>query len=184
MEHAFERSAVAGAQQLRMESHDLEEHITVCLLYTSPYFRPGSDSVRDYRLRRDNPEMEYRHGELKPRGKYLSPPDRPPMLYFVPGTPLERYHDTTLPIIITEGEKKSLALETLAWHGMGDAADRPRWIPIAFAGVWSWRGKTGRTPGTHGGFDKTVGPIRDFELIAWQGRQVTIVFEMCIRDSP
>jgi putative DNA primase/helicase len=105
------------------------------------------------------------------------------MLYFVPGTPLERYHDTTLPIIITEGEKKSLALETLAWHGMGDAADRPRWIPIAFAGVWSWRGKTGRTPGTHGGFDKTVGPIRDFELIAWQGRQVTIVFDANVSSN-
>jgi putative DNA primase/helicase len=148
-----------------------------------PYFRPGSDSVRDSRLRRDNPELEYRHGELKPRGKYLSPPDRPPMLYFVPGTPLERFHDTTLPIIITEGEKKSLALEALAWHGLGDAADRPRWIPIAIAGVWSWRGKTGRIPGAHGGFDKTVGPINDLELIAWQDRQVTVVFDANVSSN-
>ena len=56
-----------------------------------PYFRPGVDFVRDYRLRRDRPDMEYRHGELKPRAKYLSPPGRSNMLYAVPGTPVERF---------------------------------------------------------------------------------------------
>jgi hypothetical protein len=148
-----------------------------------PYFRPGSYSVREYRLRRDHPELEHKNGELKPRGKYLSPPDRPPMIYIVPATPLGRYHDTTLPIIITEGEKKCLALEALARHGLGDVADRPRWIPVAIAGVWSWRGKTGRIPGTHGGFNKIVGPINDFELIAWQDRQVTIVFDSNVSSN-
>src|SRR5205823_9186147 len=75
-----------------------------------PYIRPGTDSVRDYRLRRDNPEMEYKNGESKPRAKYLSPPGRGNMLYTVPGTPVEWFQDSALPIIITEGEKKCLAL--------------------------------------------------------------------------
>ena len=148
-----------------------------------PYLRPGADRVRDYRLRRDNPDMEYHHGKLRPKAKYLSPPDRPPMLYCVPGTPAEWYQDTTLPFIITEGEKKCLALEALAWHGTGDAAVRPRFVPIAIAGVWSWRGKTGRIAGTHGGWDKTVGPINDLELVAWKDRQVTIVFDANVSSN-
>ena len=51
-----------------------------------PYLRPGSDHVREYRLRRDHPEMEYdASGNLTPRQKYLSPPGRSNMLYVVPG---------------------------------------------------------------------------------------------------
>ena len=38
-----------------------------------PYFRPGSNRVRDYRLRRDQPDLEYdSDGTLRPRQKYLS----------------------------------------------------------------------------------------------------------------
>jgi hypothetical protein len=51
-----------------------------------PYFQPGSDRVREYRLRRDQPDLEYDStGNLKPRQKYLSPPGRSNMLYLVPG---------------------------------------------------------------------------------------------------
>jgi hypothetical protein len=33
-----------------------------------PYFLPGSDRVREYRLRRDQPELEYdAAGNLRPR---------------------------------------------------------------------------------------------------------------------
>ena len=142
-----------------------------------PYFRPGVDAVRDYRLRRDKPDMEYQHGELKPRAKYLSPPGRSNMLYTVPGTPVERFHDPALPMIITEGEKKCLALEALAWHGMGDAAGRPRWLPVAVSGVWSWRGKTGRTVGPGGEWLDVKGPLSELNSITWQGRMTTILFD-------
>ena len=51
-----------------------------------PYFHPGSDRVREYRLRRDQPDLEYDSaGNLKTRQKYLSPPGRSNMLYVVPG---------------------------------------------------------------------------------------------------
>ena len=142
-----------------------------------PYFRPGIDSVREYRLRRDKPDMEYQHGEMKPRAKYLSPPGRSNMLYTVPGTPVEWFYDSALPIIITEGEKKCLALEALAWHGLGDAAGRPRWLPIAVPGVWGWRGKTGRTVGPSGEWLNVKGPLADLDDITWQGRMTTILFD-------
>ena len=51
-----------------------------------PYFHPDSDQVREYRLRRDHPDLEYDSaGNLKMRQKYLSPPGRSNMLYLVPG---------------------------------------------------------------------------------------------------
>jgi hypothetical protein len=51
-----------------------------------PYFHPGSYHVREYGLRRDQPDYEYDSaGKLKPKQKYLSPPGRSNMLYLVPG---------------------------------------------------------------------------------------------------
>jgi len=47
-----------------------------------PYFRPDSDQVREFRLRRDQPDLEYdAAGNLRERQKYLSPPGRSNMLY-------------------------------------------------------------------------------------------------------
>jgi len=40
-----------------------------------PYCLPGSDQIREYRSRRDPPDLECdAAGNLKPRQKYLSPP--------------------------------------------------------------------------------------------------------------
>ena len=76
-----------------------------------PNLWPGTDYVRENRLRRDHPEIE----NGKPKNKYLSPPGRGNMLYFVPWTAVEWLSDKTIPIILTEGEKKCLALWELAW---------------------------------------------------------------------
>ena len=90
---------------------------------------------------------------------------------------MERFQDSALPIIVTEGEKKCLALEALAWHGLGDAAGRPRWLPIAVPGVWGWCGKTGRTVGPSGEWLNVKGPLADLDDITWQGRMTTILFD-------
>ena len=75
-----------------------------------PYFHPGSDQVREFRLRRDRPELEYdASGNLKERNKYLRPPGRSNMLYIVPDTEAKVLQDSALPVIITEGEFKTLA---------------------------------------------------------------------------
>ena len=97
------------------------------------YFRPGADHVREYRLRRDHPDMEYDSaGHLKPRQKYLSPPGRSNMLYLPPGVPPEFLRDASLPVVITEGEFKTLALLRLANHR---APDHPRFLPIGVSGA-------------------------------------------------
>ena len=92
-----------------------------------PYFSPGSGHVREYRLRRDQPDLEYDSaGNLKPRQKYLSPPGRSNMLYLAPGVGTSLLRDASLPIVITEGEFKTLALWRLANHGSPAAPDSCR----------------------------------------------------------
>lgn len=49
-----------------------------------PYIWPGESGPREYRLRRDRPELEYKDGKPKERAKYLTAPGRGNLLYFVP----------------------------------------------------------------------------------------------------
>src|SRR5262249_27349502 len=89
-----------------------------------PYILPGEPYVREYRLRRDKPELEIdADGKLKEKNKYLAPPGRGNLLYFVPGTPPEWLEDTSIPVAITEGEKKTIALYGLAWHRLDRETD-------------------------------------------------------------
>src|SRR6185369_4682397 len=95
----------------------------------------------NYRVRRDNPDWEVgSDGKPKPEAKYLGAPKSGNRLYVPPGITTEQLRDVTIPIAITEGEKKALALSRLARH----ETDRPRFIPVAIAGVWNWRGVIGK----------------------------------------
>jgi hypothetical protein len=75
-----------------------------------PNIFPGEGSIREYRLRLDNPELEYKiDGTTKERGKYIQPPERRNILYFPPPMPGEFLTDCSKPVVITEGEFKALA---------------------------------------------------------------------------
>jgi hypothetical protein len=139
-----------------------------------PYAMPGTDFVREYRLRRDHPDIEGdKNGKLKERGKYLSPPGGANLIYFPPNTPPGLLISKDVPIIITEGEFKTLALWRLAnWE-----ADKPRFLPIGLAGVWNWRGTVGKTTGPNGDRRDEKGPIRDLDRILWDGRRIVIAFD-------
>lgn len=139
-----------------------------------PYYRPGAESVREYRLRRDQPEFEsVAGGKLKESRKYVSPPGRGNMLYFAPGVPVALLQDAGLPVFITEGEFKTLALWRLSNH----QSETPRFLPVGVAGVWNWRGTIGKANGPDGDRRDVKGVIPDFDLFDWRGRKVTIVFD-------
>jgi len=139
-----------------------------------PYFFPGTSEVREYRLRRDHPDMEIDgNGRVKPKQKYLSPPGRGNMLYFPPGMTDTQLREVPLPLIITEGEFKTLALWRLAnWN-----SERPRFLPVGISGVYNWRGTIGKTNGPDGERLDVKGPIPDLERIAWEGRKVIIAYD-------
>lgn len=149
-----------------------------------PYFQPGEQHVREYRLRRDKPELEQQaDGSFKERNKYISPPGRGNMAYLVPGTEASWLDDPGIPVVITEGEKKTLALWALAWHALGDSADKPRWLPLGLSGVWNWRGTIGKAPGPDGDRRDVKGVIPDLERITWKQRKVTILFDRNVNEN-
>ena len=129
--------------------------------------------VREYRLRRDDSQIE----GGKPKAKYLSPPGRGGMLYFAVGTAPEWLQDPMLPVIVTEGEFKTLALFRAAIEGLGDAAEGPRFLPVGLGGVWNWRGTIGKTVSADGSRVDEKGPIPDLSRVAWAGRSVVICFD-------
>jgi Domain of unknown function (DUF3854) len=140
-----------------------------------PYFHPGSDRVREYRLRRDQPDYEYDSaGNLKPKQKYLSPPGRSNILYVVPGVGRSLLADPALPIVITEGEFKTLALWRAAHHGN---MDQPRFLSVGVAGIYNWRGTIGKTVGPDGGRMDVKGAIPDLDCITWTGCRVVIAYD-------
>lgn len=143
-----------------------------------PYYLPGNPHVREYRLRRDNPDLEQSSdGRIKQKRKYLAPPGRGNLLYFVPMTDAGWLADTSLPVCITEGEKKTLALWALAWRGLPESAVTPRFMPVGMSGVWNWHGKVGKTTNDAGQRQDVKGVIPDFDLIEWKGRLVHIIFD-------
>jgi P4 family phage/plasmid primase-like protien len=145
-----------------------------------PYFLPGEAVVREWRLRRDHPDMERRDGKYKESGKYLSPPGRKNMIYFVPGLQPSLLNLIATPIIVTEGEFKTLALWRLANH---DSAN-PRFLPLGLGGVWNWRGTIGKTNGPNGDRRDVKGPIPDLDLVTWEGRRVILAFDADASENP
>ena len=146
-----------------------------------PYHRPGGERVREYRLRRDRPELERSgNGELKERGKYIAPPGRGNMIYFPPKATAAQLEDSGLPLVIAEGEFKTLALWRLAHHEAGAA----RFLPVGLAGVWNWRGTIGKVTGPDGERRDEKGAIPDLDCIAWSGRRVCIAYDADAANNP
>jgi hypothetical protein len=140
-----------------------------------PYFAPGDRHVREYRLRRDHPDLEAdSSGQLKVKQKYLSPPGRSNMLYLPPGCEDALLGNCELPLIITEGEFKTLALWRLAKL---DAQNNPRFLPVGISGVFNWRGTVGKATAPDGQRLNVKGPILDLDWIVWKGRKVIIAFD-------
>lgn len=146
-----------------------------------PYTLPGGSSVREWRLRRDNPEMEYKNGQFKPFCKYLSPPGRANMIYFPPNTPPEFLQRKDVPIVITEGEFKTLALQRLAKYKV--ESDGQRFLPLGLSGVWNWRGIVGKLTGPHGERVDQKGTIPDLDRIYWTGRRVIVAFDADAKEN-
>jgi hypothetical protein len=137
--------------------------------------------IREYRERLDNPDLEYRADRsIRETNKYIQPPGRGNLLYFPPGILTPMLEDITLPVIVTEGEFKALALWRLAKYQLPS----PSFLPIAIAGVWNWRGTVGKTTGPNGDRRDVKGVISDMEQITWKGRQVIVAFDADSENNP
>ena len=139
-----------------------------------PYVFPGSPEPREFRLRRDQPDIEIRSdGSRKEIAKYLCPSGSRSLLYVPPGVETALLTDTTLPLAITEGEKKALALFRLANHESLSL----RFLPVAIAGVYNWRGTVGIEGGPKGERISVKGTIRDLDRLSYKSRTVYLIFD-------
>jgi hypothetical protein len=137
-----------------------------------PYTFPGETRPREYRLRRDCPDLEKQpDGSTREKNKYLSPPGRGNILYFSPDTPVEFLTDISIPITITEGEKKTLALSRYY------SERKEKRLVIGLPGVWNFRGVVGKTTNAKGQRQDVKGVVSDFDRIKWTGREVLIIFD-------
>lgn len=147
------------------------------------YFLPEVTRPREYRLRRDNPDLEEKNGVIKEKAKYLSPPGRGNIIYFPPNCRKDWLKDISIPIVFTEGEKKTLALHRASWHSLSDSAEQPLFLALGLSGVWNFRGTIGKTTNADGKRVAIKGLIPDFQLIEWQDREVTILFDANTRTN-
>lgn len=143
-----------------------------------PYFDPASGAKVHVRIRVDDAVREARAtinimGKREPWPKYLGGAGERNHAYFPVGTAEQDLANPELPIIITEGEFKTLALARLAHH---ETATR-RFLPIGLSGVWNWRGKTGIRTTANGTREPEKGVIPCLRRIEWKGRRVTIAFD-------
>jgi putative DNA primase/helicase len=137
---------------------------------------PGSDYIREYRLRRDHPDIE--NGKPK---KYLAPPGRGNLLYFAVGTDPAWLSNTQLPLVITEGEFKTIALNRLARHGIA-TGQLPRFLAVGLSGVWNWKGTT-RAYDAAGSRIEIKEPIADLARVVWDDRRVLILYDSDLEEK-
>ena len=179
------RDIADAAMLRRVDEHEGREAVGQkgtrdCAGILIPYYWPSEPWSFNYRLRRDKPDWKYDgQGNAKPDKKYLGPPRSANRLYIPPGVTPDQLGDLSIPIALCEGEKKALALWRLAWH----ETEKPRFIPIAIAGVWNWRGTVGKTGGPNGERLDVKGPIADLSRIPWDGRVVFIVFDANVHTN-
>jgi putative DNA primase/helicase len=148
-----------------------------------PNILPGQAGCRSHRLRRDNPPVEIKNGLRKERDKYLSPPGYGNMLYFHPLTDPRTLVDPRTPIVILEGEKKTLAMYRLISEA-GTEQDIGRIVPIGLSGVYGWSGTVGKTENSNGRRVSEKGPIPDLARVEWRGRTVYILFDADTHTNP
>lgn len=145
------------------------------------YLSPWGGHERERRLRRDFPDYELKpDGSRKDKGKYLGPPDRPPLLFFPMFMQAEHYYDwlndLSIPIVFCEGEKKAIALMRIAMSKA--VADLPPFISIGLAGIYGYLTRTReRTADQNGGWHSVPGWLNEFDAIPWQGRKVIAFYD-------
>jgi hypothetical protein len=129
-----------------------------------PYWEPATHNFSDRFVRvKPNASIAGR--------KYLQPVGERPRLYFIPGTTVSEIENTQFDILLTEGEKKALALERARLE-QGISG-----VVVGIGGVWSWRTSPKELqPDGRVGKGKSRA-IDDLDLIRWDGRRVYLIFD-------
>ena len=125
-----------------------------------PFFDPEGEAMQFGQVRPQRPKDNKTTG--KP-AKYLSPKNSTTQPYFPPNVRADVLADGSIPLVITEGPLKGLALAAAGYHA------------IALVGVWNF----GRRRETDDAGNK-IGPMElndELACIAWAGRTVIVCYD-------
>jgi len=124
---------------------------------------PGDDGkLNGYgRLKPDKPRLSPKDGAPV---RYESPKGKTNRAYFPPGT-LAALGDPSVPLVITEGEKKAAK------------GDQEGFRTIGLTGVFGWQKKQKDK-------DAPKELIPDLEAVAWKGRAVFLTYDSDLADKP
>jgi hypothetical protein len=148
-----------------------------------PYRDPESENVVAFRLRRDEPDLEQKDGKVVEKAKYMATPGQGNHIYFPPNVPVKWLKDTTIPIVIVEGEKKVLALWNIVLRLLRISGERVPFVPIGLSGVWAWRGCVGKQTAPNGKRLGVKGVISDFYKLTLIGRKITVFFDVNVHTN-
>jgi putative DNA primase/helicase len=109
---------------------------------------------------------------------------RPNRFYVPPGTKSEWLLDSSIPVVFVEGVKKALALWGLAFHGVSESVEKPRFVVIGLNGVWNWLSRTGREETAEGGWEHKSEPLPDFAWVEWKNRKAFILYDTNVQTNP
>ena len=121
-----------------------------------PFFEEGKKG-NFARIKPDKPFVDKKGN----KAKYLTPRRASNRLYLLPCLK-DVLKDPTRPLVITEGEKKTLKANEMGIHTIG------------LSGVWSWKTRDS---------DGNSVVVSDFKLIEWKGREVFIAFDSDIAEK-
>src|SRR5436309_12644099 len=132
----------------------------------------ADDTIKAYRVRRDNPEME----KDKPKAKYVHSLDRP-HFYFERSS--RRFlSDVSVPVIFVEAYTSALAIAALT-HRTGY-----RLLVVGMGGCWGWHGTIGKTENENGVHVDEKGPSPDLDHIAFRDRKTIIMLDSNVEIKP
>lgn len=146
-----------------------------------PFPTLDGSSSKAFRIRRDTPDHRLDlNGVAKIERKYASPYGQRNHIYWPPGTTAADIENPALPLIVTEGEYKTLALWRLSQHG----SDKQRFLPLGLGGVDAWVGRDGKQSLPGGDTVETTGIIPDMRRVVWKDRKVIIAYDADLQRKP
>nr|AUN37284.1 putative ATP-binding protein [uncultured bacterium] len=143
-----------------------------------PYTNPKTGIVCKRRLRRDQGELiRQADGSTKEEGKYLGFAGEPNRIYYAPAILPAELTNTSIPVLVHEGEKKALASARCV------QVSGEKVLPIAFPGVYGWRGRIAIEANSKGRRTPVRGAIRDLDEIDWKRRKVYVLFDTNVHTN-
>ena len=137
-----------------------------------PNLHPLTLDQRTVCVRRDRPDYE----RGRKQRKYLFLPGENG-LWFVPGSG-PALSDSTIPVLLVEAIKSSLALWALAQgHGR-------KLLPVAMNGCYGFRTTLGMQVGQGNSREKIKGPSPDLDLFSWKDRRTILCLDSNRATNP